>query len=50
MRDFITLLGAVAAGILSWQKWHSLGWLIFHVLLGWGYVAYYFAFRVGKHA
>lgn len=37
-------LGAILAGFISWQTNHSIGWLIFHVLLNWLYVVYYVAF------
>lgn len=33
--------GAVAAGLLSWFKWHSLGYAILHAMCGWLYVIYY---------
>ena len=35
-------IGAVLAIILSWMKWHSVGWAIIHGMLGWLYVFYYF--------
>lgn len=34
-------LGTVIAILLSWVKWHALGWAIFHGLLGWFYVIYH---------
>ena len=34
-------LGSFAAFLLSWTKWHSILWAIFHGLLGWIYVIYY---------
>ncbi len=34
--------GTIAAVVLSWLKWHSVGWAIVHGLLGWFYVIYYF--------
>lgn len=34
-------LGSFVAALLSWFKWHSVGWLIFHLFCGWFYVAYY---------
>lgn len=34
-------LGSVIAVVLSYTKWHSIGWAIFHGLLGWMYVIYY---------
>lgn len=39
-------LGSIAAGLLSWFKWHSLGYAILHALCGWIYVIY-FAFKYG---
>jgi hypothetical protein len=35
------LIGIVAATVLSWMKWHSVGYAILHALCGWAYVAYY---------
>lgn len=35
-------LGSVVAGIISWMKWHSIGWAIVHAIFGWFYVIYYF--------
>ncbi len=35
-------IGAVIAIILSYMKWHSIGWAIIHGMLGWIYVIYYF--------
>jgi len=34
-------VGMIIAVILSWLKWHSIGWAIVHGLLGWLYVIYY---------
>jgi hypothetical protein len=34
-------IGTIIAAILSWLKWHSIGWAIIHGLLGWLYVIYY---------
>jgi len=34
-------IGTIIAVILSWIKWHSVGWAIVHGLLGWLYVIYY---------
>lgn len=31
-------LGSVCAAILSWALNHSVGWAIFHFILGWIYV------------
>lgn len=33
--------GAVLAIVISYAKWHSIGWAIFHGLLNWIYVIYY---------
>ena len=33
--------GAVLAIVISYVNWHSVGWAIFHGLLGWIYVIYY---------
>ena len=33
--------GAVLAIVISYVNWHSVGWAIFHGLLGWVYVIYY---------
>ena len=37
----ITGIGTIIAVILSWLKWHSIGWAIIHGLLSWLYVIYY---------
>ena len=34
-------LGTLIAVIISYVKWHSIGWMILHGLLGWIYVIYY---------
>lgn len=34
-------LGCVIAVVLSFCKWHSIGWVIVHGILGWIYVVYY---------
>lgn len=34
-------LGCVIAVVLSFYKWHSIGWAIIHGILGWFYVIYY---------
>ena len=34
-------LGCVLAVVLSFCKWHSIGWAILHGILGWFYVIYY---------
>ena len=33
--------GSALAMVISYVNWHSVGWAIFHGLLGWGYVIYY---------
>lgn len=33
--------GAVLAIVISYVQWKSIGWAIFHGLLGWVYVIYY---------
>ncbi len=33
--------GVALAIVLSYTKWQSIGWAIFHGLLGWVYVIYY---------
>jgi len=39
-------LGTLIAVLISYFKWHSLGWLILHGFFGWFYVIYY-AIRYG---
>ncbi len=34
-------LGSVIAIVISYMKWHSIGWAILHGMLGWAYVIYY---------
>lgn len=34
--------GTCLAMIISYTAWHSIGWAIFHGLLSWVYVLYYF--------
>ena len=34
-------IGITLAIVLSYTKWHSIGWAIFHGFLNWGYVIYY---------
>ena len=34
-------VGNVVAAILSWCSWHSIGWTILHLVLGWLYVIYW---------
>jgi len=36
-----TTVGVALAVVLSYMKWESIGWAIFHGLLNWGYVIYY---------
>lgn len=33
--------GSALAMVVSYTMWHSVGWAIFHGLLGWVYVVYY---------
>lgn len=33
--------GSALAIVVSYTAWHSIGWAIFHGLLGWVYVIYY---------
>jgi hypothetical protein len=33
--------GTIIAAILSWLKWHSIGYAILHGILGWLYVIYF---------
>jgi len=33
--------GCALAMVISYVHWHSIGWAIFHGLLGWVYVIYY---------
>lgn len=39
--DMMTAVGASLAVVLSYLKWHSIGWAIIHGLLNWVYVIYY---------
>ena len=32
--------GSALAMVISYTNWHSIGWAIFHGLLGWVYVLY----------
>ena len=32
--------GSALAMVTSYTSWHSIGWAIFHGLLGWAYVLY----------
>ncbi|MBE5874195.1 MAG: hypothetical protein E7287_07265 [Lachnospiraceae bacterium] len=34
-------VGIALAVVLSYTKWHSIGWAIFHGFLNWAYVIYY---------
>jgi len=34
-------VGNVIAAIISFAKWHSIGWCILHGFLGWIYIIYY---------
>ncbi len=35
------VVGIALAIVLSYSKWQSIGWAIFHGFLNWGYVIYY---------
>lgn len=39
--DSAAAVGIALAVVLSYTKWKSIGWAIFHGLLNWGYVIYY---------
>ena len=39
--DIGAAVGVALAVVLSYTKWQSLGWAIFHGLLNWVYVIYY---------
>lgn len=39
-RDF-DMVGTVLAVVLSYLKWHSIGWAVIHGMIGWLYVIYY---------
>ena len=39
--DIGAAVGVALAVVLSYTKWHSIGWAIFHGLLNWVYVIYY---------
>lgn len=39
--DVGAAVGVALAVVLSYGKWHSIGWAIFHGLLNWIYVIYY---------
>ena len=34
-------IGNLIAAIISYVKWHSIGWAILHCVCGWFYVIYY---------
>lgn len=34
-------IGGIIAAVLSYLKWHSIGYAILHFLCGWIYVIYY---------
>lgn len=38
---YSSVLGTALAVVLSWTKWHSIGWAIWHGLCSWFYVIYY---------
>lgn len=39
--DTSTVIGAALAVVLSYTKWHSIGWAILHGLFNWVYVIYF---------
>ncbi len=39
--DSEAVVGIALAVVLSYTKWKSIGWAIFHGFLSWGYVIYY---------
>lgn len=39
--DAGAVVGIALAIVLSYSKWQSIGWAIFHGFLNWGYVIYY---------
>ena len=39
--DKIVNLGVILAMIVSYTKWHSIGWALLHGLLNWAYILYY---------
>ena len=38
---YILSAGFPLAICMSWTAWHSVGWAVFHGILGWIYVIYY---------
>jgi hypothetical protein len=41
-------IGGVVAAVLSYAKWHSIGYMILHALCGWVYVMYYIIYYVPR--
>jgi len=41
-------VGNVVAAILSWCTWHSVGWTIVHLILGWLYVIFWLIKYYGR--
>ena len=39
--DSEAVVGIALAVVLSYTKWNSIGWAIFHGFMSWGYVIYY---------
>jgi hypothetical protein len=33
--------GTALAMVISYSRWHSIGWAILHGIFSWGYVIYY---------
>jgi hypothetical protein len=34
-------IGAIVAMFVSWQQWHSIGWMIVHGIFGWFYLLFW---------
>ncbi|WP_438790106.1 hypothetical protein [Enterococcus sp. DIV0756] len=43
-------LGNILAFFISYQRWHSIFWALFHGWCGWWYVLYYGLFHWGREA
>ena len=39
----VGIAGEIFAAVLSYAKWHSIGYMILHFLCGWFYVVWYVA-------
>lgn len=40
IKEFLST-GSVIATIISYVKWHSIGWMLVHSVYGWFYVLYF---------